>query len=212
LVALANALEGGYDLSPAENELPVQKRPVVPPGIGNQLILAGGCFWCLQPALDGIEGVLETTCGYTGGVITSPSYGQVQSRKSGHVECVLVTFASPDQEGLAELTQEVMRRFVAAIDPTDDSGQGNNRGPQYRPAAFWHTQLQKEIIEEVLGQEAERRGKREKGLAVRVRKSTPFWTAEDVHQHYYRRNGIDPEPETPYWMAPFSTEDKDKNE
>ncbi len=86
--------------------------------------------------------------------------------------------------------------------------QGNNRGPQYRPAAFWHTELQREAIEEVWGEEARCRGRPWRpndgtGLAVRVRKSCPFWAAEDVHQHYYKRNGIDPEPDMPYWMGAF---------
>ena len=199
ILALAELLDSGPNLGPAPNELPEEDRE----GLAfqgrceSELMFSGGCFWCLQRALDSSDAIEETTVGYTGGILNQPTYGQVQSRKSGHVECVLVKVRGGAYADL----NTVMKLYLDSIDPTDDVGQGNNVGPQYRSCVFYHTDPQLKAAKEALAAESERRGGRT--LAVRVRKATRFWKAEEVHQDYYEKNGIDPEPDVPYWMNAF---------
>ena len=154
--------------------------------------------------MDQVEGVVETRTGYTGGLAAQPTYGSVQSRKSGHVECVELTFSddlSPEDLSLA--TESALEAYLSAIDATDGAGQGANRGPQYRPAVFFRSPSQRRAAERALGAESQRRsGAR---LAVRVRRAQKFWPAEEVHQRYHEKNGglVDPTNETPFWMGAF---------
>ncbi|UPR03852.1 peptide methionine sulfoxide reductase MsrA [Chloropicon primus] len=201
---VAETLHGEPDLSPAVNEILTEGTGLDDPEGKGFIAFAGGCFWCLQRALDEVEveGVVNTECGYMGGLLRNPTYGKVQSRKSGHVEVVRVTFdKSLTEEELQEATKISMRSFLDAIDPTDDRGQEANRGPQYRPAIFFSTASQERAALDALEKESLRRGNRK--LAVRLRRATTFWVAEEFHQDYYKKNGLDPNVETPYWMGAF---------
>ena len=194
-------MRGPPDVNPAPNEAPDGgcRAPAAFHLGGSGMTLAGGCFWCLEAALSGAAGVEATRVGYTGGLAEDPSYIQVASRRSGHVEAVAVKLREEDGTGGA--LEAVLGAYLDAIDPLDDSGQGSNRGPQYRPCVFFHTAQDGERVRQVLAAESERRGGRE--LAVRVRLALPFHEAEEAHQKYYEKNGFDPEPDMPYWMGAF---------
>ena len=195
------ARRGPPDVGPAPNEAPdAGGRPPAAFHLGGRgVTLAGGCFWCLEAALGVAEGVEATRVGYTGGQAEDPSYGLVASRRSGHVEAVAVKFREGGGEG--EALEAALGAYLDAIDPLDDSGQGRNRGPQYRPCVFFHAAEDEARVRQVLAAESERRGGRQ--LAVRVRRALPFHEAEEVHQKYYEKNGLDPEPDMPYWMGAF---------
>ena len=145
---------------------------------------AGGCFWCMEPPFDEIEGVLETTSGYTGGRTAKPSYEQVSSGGTGHVEAVEVTYdpAKVSYEKLLEV-------FWRNVDPTDASGQFCDRGEQYATAIFVHDEEQRRLAEESKRKLSES-GRLKKPLITPIRAAAPFYAAEDYHQDYYRKNPI----------------------
>lgn len=201
VVSLAEAVEErrpGPDLGPAPNEIPEGEEGDAFASDSPTILFAGGCFWCLQRSLDGADGVTETYVGYSGGAVRDPTYGKVQTRKSGHVECVVCRLDPRDPERAAV---NAIEAYIDSIDPTEDFGQDVNRGPQYRCAIFYTTAFQRQAAREALDRESSRRGNRK--LAVRVRKACEVFEAEEVHQHYYKKNGLDPTVETPYWMGAF---------
>lgn len=100
---------------------------------------AGGCFWCMEPAFEEMDGVVSVTAGYTGGHKKDPTYEEVSTGTTGHYEAVQVEF-DPSKVTYNELLEVFWRQ----IDPTDPGGQFADRGPQYRTAVFCHDQRQKE--------------------------------------------------------------------
>jgi methionine-S-sulfoxide reductase len=158
---------------------------------------AAGCFWGLQQLLSRTPGVLETTAGYTQGAPRErpPTYGRVSSGKTGHVEAVRALYdpALVSYEGLLAV-------YMASLeDACDARGQGADRGFQYRPGIYWHDEAQRAAAEAALAAEAAAR--RVPALAVELKPATAFWEAEEVHQHYLERGGLDPQPEVPYWLG-----------
>ncbi len=97
---------------------------------------AGGCFWCIESAFEGTEGVISATSGYTGGSEKNPSYEQVASGATGHLEAVEVTF---DPEKISYV--ELLDIFWRQIDPSDPGGQFDDRGKQYTTAIFVHNDM-----------------------------------------------------------------------
>ncbi len=146
-------------------------------------IFAGGCFWCLQEAFDKVPGVISTTVGYTGGKSENPSYEQVSSGGSGHVEALKVTF-NPKQVDYSSL----LKTFWRNVDPTDGSGQFCDRGNQYRSVIFYGNLQQKEQAtksKEVL----EQSGKVGE-VQTEIIPASPFYLAESYHQKYYQKNPV----------------------
>ena len=145
---------------------------------------AGGCFWCMQPAFDGLPGVLSTTVGYTGGTTKDPSYQEVGSGTTGHAESIEVEY-DPDKVSYEALLDV----FWHDVDPTDSGGQFCDRGTQYRSAIFYRDDEQKRLAE---------KSKREvvKDLRVpgpivtEIAPASAFYRAEEYHQSYYRKNPI----------------------
>src|SRR6056300_374528 len=103
---------------------------------------AGGCFWCMEPPFDQKKGVLQTISGYAGGSEKSPSYEEVSSGTTGHLEVIRVVY-DPKQVSYNELLEIFWRN----VDPTDDGGQFVDRGPQYGTAIFYHDEEQKQMAE-----------------------------------------------------------------
>ncbi len=101
---------------------------------------AGGCFWCMEPPFDKIPGVVSTTSGYTGGRIENPSYKQVSSGGTGHIESLQILY-DPEKVSYGELLDVFWRN----VDPTDPAGQFCDRGSQYQTAIFYHTDEQREL-------------------------------------------------------------------
>jgi peptide-methionine (S)-S-oxide reductase len=147
--------------------------------------LAGGCFWCLEAVFEEMRGVSSVESGYTGGEKAAPSYAEVSSGRTGHIEAVRVAFDP------AEVSyREILEVFFAIHDPTSRDRQGNDAGTQYRSAIFHHSEAQRATAEEIIRElEAAGVGK----IVTEVRAAPAFYQAEAYHQQYYRSH-----PEQPY--------------
>jgi len=145
---------------------------------------AGGCFWCLEAALQEMDGVAEAITGYTGGELENPTYEQVSTGTTGHYEAAQVKF---DPKILAY--QDLLDRFWRQIDPTDDGGQFTDRGPQYRTAIFYHNEEQKKLAEQSKA-DLEKSGRFDKPIVTQILPATAFYPAEDYHQDYYKKSRI----------------------
>jgi peptide methionine sulfoxide reductase msrA/msrB len=146
-------------------------------------IFACGCFWGVQHYFDKAPGVISTEVGYTGGHKANPTYKEVCSHTTGHVEAIRVVYdpAKTTFEDLAKL-------FFEIHDPTQTNGQGPDIGPQYLSEAFYFNESQKSTIEKLIGI------LKSKGLKVvtKVRPAETFWPAEEYHQEYYEKTGGTP--------------------
>ncbi len=146
--------------------------------------LAGGCFWCMQPPYDDLPGVISTTVGYTGGDLPNPTYEEVSTGTTGHVEAVQIVF-DPSRISYEELLQVFWRN----IDPTNPAGQFADYGSQYRTVIFYHDERQKEIAEKSK-RELEASGKFDKPIVTEIRPAKEFYPAEEYHQEFYRKNPL----------------------
>ncbi len=145
---------------------------------------AGGCFWCMQPPYDDLPGIISTTVGYTGGNMPNPTYEEVSTGKTGHLETVQIVFDST-KISYAELLQV----FWQNIDPTNPYGQFVDMGSQYQTAIFYHSEKQKELAEKSK-EELAKSGKFDKPLATEIRPATTFYPAEKYHQEFYKKNPL----------------------
>ncbi|MBW3695592.1 peptide-methionine (R)-S-oxide reductase [Vibrio sp. T187] len=146
--------------------------------------LAGGCFWCTESDLEKLDGVIDVVSGYSGGTLENPTYKQVSSGKSGHIEVIKVTYDSSVVN-----YEQVLDQFFRHIDPTDDQGSFVDRGRHYRPAIFYHNQDQKMIAEAFMA-EIEETNIFKKPLKTELIEFKKFWPAEDYHQDYYKRSKV----------------------
>ena len=140
---------------------------------------AGGCFWCMQPPFDELEGVISTRAGYTGGHIDSPTYEQVTAGNSGHVEAVQIEY-DPSTISFDALVDVFWRN----IDPTDDGGQFCDRGAHYRAVLYYHDEDQKAVAEQSKASlEADRPF--DASIVTPLAAAEKFHEAEAYHQDYY---------------------------
>lgn len=145
---------------------------------------AGGCFWCMEPPFDKLDGVISTTSGYTGGTEKDPTYEQVSAGKTGHLEAIEVTY-DPAKVSYAQLLDV----FWKNVDPTQHNGQFVDIGSQYRTAIFYHNEEQRRQALESRNRLQESR-KFGKPIVTEIRPAMPFYSAEDYHQDYYIKNPI----------------------
>ena len=145
---------------------------------------AGGCFWCVESDFEKAEGVIEVTAGYTGGHKEEPTYEEVSSGGTGHLEAVQVLY-DPTKITYKELLDVFWRH----VDPTDAGGQFVDRGSQYRTAIFYHNDEQKRLAQESRDQLNES-GRFDKPVATEIVLVPAFYRAEDYHQDYYKKNPI----------------------
>lgn len=143
---------------------------------------AGGCFWCLMPPFEALDGVKQVVSGYTGGHTANPTYEEVSSGMTGHYEAVEVTF-DPSRVSYDKL----LVTFWRQIDPTDPDGQFADRGPQYRTAIFYHTQQQKALAEKSRAALAAS-GKFKTEISTDILAASTFYPAEPHHQDYHKVN------------------------
>ncbi len=143
---------------------------------------AGGCFWCMEKPFEELSGVVETISGYTGGTTPNPSYEQVSSGTTGHIESVQVTY-DPQQVSYPELLEVYWRN----VDPLDDGGQFCDRGEQYETKIFYHDEEQQQLAEASKAAAAEEIGQ---ALVTEIIPASTFYRAEDYHQNYYRTHPI----------------------
>ena len=143
---------------------------------------AGGCFWCIEAPFDKVEGVVSAISGYTGGEIEDPTYKQVSSGSTKHIETVEITF-NPKKIAYAQLLQIYWRQF----DPTDSGGSFYDRGHQYTSAIFYHDEQQRDLA--VASKQAlQQSGRFDKTIVTPILPATPFYPAEDYHQDYHKKN------------------------
>jgi peptide methionine sulfoxide reductase msrA/msrB len=143
---------------------------------------AGGCFWCTQADFGKIDGVLKVTAGYTGGHVENPTYEQVCSGATGHVEAAQVVY-DPDRVSYEQL----LDFFWKHIDPTDPGGQFVDRGPQYRGIIFYHNEQQR-IAAEASKRRQANSGNFNKPIATQILPFSKFYEAEGYHQDYNKKN------------------------
>ena len=143
---------------------------------------AGGCFWCTESDFEKIDGVTEVVSGYTGGETADPTYEQVCSGRTGHLEAIQVTY-DPDKVTYDRLLDAFWRH----IDPTDAGGQFVDRGSQYAPAIFYHTEEQR-LAAEKSKADLEKNGPFTKPVVAAIRPAGKFYPAEDYHQNFCRTN------------------------
>jgi peptide-methionine (S)-S-oxide reductase len=144
--------------------------------------LAGGCFWCLEAVYDDLIGVLDVVSGYSGGAVANPTYQDVCSGETGHAEVVQITF---DPQVITY--KELLEVFFTIHDPTSLNRQGADVGTQYRSAIFYHTPEQKATAELVI-QEMQAAGLWIDPIVTELTPWSVFYSAEDYHQEYFRRN------------------------
>lgn len=157
-----------------------------PAGAANleKAVFAGGCFWCMEEAFEGVEGVVSVTSGYIGGTKADPSYEEVSSGSTGHAEAVEVLF-DPARTNYPKLLEVFWRN----IDPTTPDRQFCDRGSQYRSAIFTLTELQQRQAEESKRAVEQTKPFREP-IVTQIVPATTFYPAEDYHQDFYKRNPI----------------------
>lgn len=145
---------------------------------------AGGCFWCMEPPFDQLDGVVSTTSGYTGGMQVNPTYEQVSAGRTGHTEALKIVY-DPSKVTYRQLLQVFWRNH----DPLTANGQFCDRGPQYRPGIYFATDEEKRLAEETRA-EIEKSGRFKQPIVTEIVAATPFYRAEDYHQDYYLKNPL----------------------
>jgi peptide-methionine (S)-S-oxide reductase len=148
--------------------------------------LAGGCFWCLEAVYQEMAGVTSIVSGYAGGHVMNPTYEQVCGKQTGHAEVVQVTY-DPSIVSYRDLLEV----FFAIHDPTTPNRQGNDAGPQYRSAIFYHSEEQRRAAEAIIGELTAERVF-DAPIVTEVAPLDRFFAAESYHQNYYRQHASQP--------------------
>lgn len=145
-------------------------------------MFAGGCFWCLQPPFDNLEGVSSVTVGYAGGEERTANYEKVSVGTTGHREVFEVRYDP------AKVSYEVLlKTFWENIDPFQADGQFFDRGFQYTTAIYYNDEIEKAAAEESKAEYERKFGKK---IATAIEPVVPFYPAEDYHQSYYKKNPL----------------------
>jgi peptide-methionine (S)-S-oxide reductase len=145
---------------------------------------AGGCFWCMEPPYDKLDGVISTTAGYTGGHKKNPTYREVSAGVTGHTEAILIVY---DPEIINY--DRLLKVFWRNIDPTVQNRQFCDVGTQYRTAIFYHNETQKERAEKSK-KELKESGRFTEPVFTEIAPASEFYVAEDYHQDYYKKNPL----------------------
>jgi peptide-methionine (S)-S-oxide reductase len=175
LAAFGCAPESGADQT--------AKAPAMTEGLA-KATFAGGCFWCMEPPFDKVEGVVSTTSGYTGGEVKNPTYHQVSAGGTGHAEALEVVF-DPSKVSY----QKLLEVYWHNIDPLAVDRQFCDGGNQYRTAIFTHGDEQLRLAQE--SKEALVRSHRfDQPIATEIEPAGEFYPAEEYHQDYYEKNPV----------------------
>ncbi|MFV9615224.1 MAG: peptide-methionine (S)-S-oxide reductase MsrA [Gammaproteobacteria bacterium] len=147
-------------------------------------IFAGGCFWCMEPPFDKLNGVISTTSGYTAGHKKDPAYKEVSAGSTGHTEAIQIVF-DPNEVSYAELLEV----FWKNIDPVAVNRQFCDAGTQYRSGVYYLNTAQEIAAKQSLLQ-LEKSRVFEGLIATEIVAASTFYPAEDYHQDYYQKNPI----------------------
>lgn len=142
------------------------------------LVVAGGCFWCVEADFEKVEGVQQAVSGYTGGHVANPTYKQVTGGKTGHYEAVRISF-----DPVVVSRETLLAMFLRSVDPTDAGGQFCDRGPSYRTAIFVSGDAEEALAVKVRDAAQAELGQR---IVTPILPAGPFYEAEPYHQDYYK--------------------------
>jgi peptide methionine sulfoxide reductase msrA/msrB len=156
----------------------------MPTGTLEKATFAGGCFWCMESPFEKLEGVTEVISGYTDGHKDNPTYKEVSSGTTGHLEAIQIIY-DPSKITYPELLDVFWRQ----VDPTDPGGQFVDRGQQYTTAIFYHNDEQKTLAE-ASKEKLNQSGRYDNSLVTPIKKASQFYPAEEYHQDYYDKNPI----------------------
>ncbi|MDC3412975.1 peptide-methionine (R)-S-oxide reductase MsrB [Aquibacillus sp. 3ASR75-11] len=145
---------------------------------------AGGCFWCMVEPFDARPGIKQVLSGYTGGTTKNPTYEEVCTNTTGHVEAVQITF-----DPTIFSYDRLLDVFWQQIDPTDPGGQFHDRGDSYQTAIFYHNEKQK-VAAEASKEKLKNSGKFNKPLVTKILPASTFYPAEEKHQDYYKKQSF----------------------
>ena len=145
---------------------------------------AGGCFWCMEHAFENIDGVIKVISGYTGGHIEDPTYEEVCTGRTGHVEAAQILY-NPDRVNY----QNLLDVYWMQVDPTDEGGQFVDRGPQYKTAIYYYNDEQRRLAE-ISKQNLNKFGRYEDPIVTEIVKFSKFYEAEEYHQNYCKKNPL----------------------
>ena len=145
-------------------------------------VFAGGCFWCMEPPFDELDGVLSTTSGYTGGPEKDPTYTDVSYGRTGHTEAVEILY-DPSRISYSQLLEVFWRN----IDPLTRDAQFCDRGSQYRTGIFYRNEDQRRLAEESK-REIEDSGILKGPIVTEITGVATFYAAEEYHQNFYKKN------------------------
>lgn len=168
-VALAFFIVTGLFLNSQANAQDIQK-----------LVIAGGCFWCVEADYESIDGVIEARSGYTGGTTANPTYKKVTRGGTGHYEAVEVTY-----DAHIVSYRELIDIFWRTVDPTDAGGQFCDRGESYRTAVFFGSQAQADAANASKTEAQKALGKK---IVTPILQAARFYPAEAYHQDYYKQS------------------------
>ncbi|MCD4697459.1 MAG: bifunctional methionine sulfoxide reductase B/A protein [Bacteroidales bacterium] len=181
---LGHVFEGeGYtdkNIRHCVNSISLNFKPEKDPVKTESALFAGGCFWGVEYYMEKHPGVISATSGYSGGHMETPSYEDVLSKKSGHIEVVEIIF-----DPSITSYEEIAKLFFEIHDPTQTDRQGPDVGEQYRSEIFYCNKEQKEIAEKLINILKEKGYK----VATKLSKADKFWKAENYHQDYYTKKG-----------------------
>lgn len=155
-----------------------------PTGDFAKATFAGGCFWCMEPPYDKLDGVISTTSGYTGGHLDNPTYEQVSAGGTGHTEAVEILY-DPNKISYSEL----LKVFWMNIDPTTADRQFCDVGDQYRPAIFYHNEEQRDFAIQSM-QDITQSKSFPEPILTEISPASQFYDAEEYHQDFYQKNPI----------------------
>ena len=167
--------------SPAK--APAKQAPAVNAKI-EKAIFAAGCFWCVESNFEKVDGVIEAVSGYTGGEVENPTYEQVCSHTTQHLESVEVTYDANQVS-----YNDLLEVFWRTHDPTDEGGSFHDRGLSYSSAIFVADEHQRGLAEASKKRLAES-GRFKDKIATKIRDAKPFYVAEDYHQNYYQTHPV----------------------
>ncbi len=147
---------------------------------------AGGCFWCTETLFSRLQGVIEVLPGYTGGHIKNPAYREVCTGRTGHAECIRITF-----DDTVISYQTLLEVFFDTHDPTTLNRQGNDVGSQYRSGVFYHSIEQKELAKAIIAELTQKQVYSDP-IVTEVSAAENFYPAEIEHKDYYNLNKNQP--------------------
>jgi peptide methionine sulfoxide reductase msrA/msrB len=178
-----SALFALTSLSAGSSEMEAMENPSKSMNL-QMATFAGGCFWCMEPPFEKLDGVKDVVSGYIGGHKKNPTYSQVSAGVTGHTEAVQITY-DPSQISYEALLGVYWRQF----DPTDAGGSFVDRGSQYRSGIFYYNEEQHRLA--LKSKKAlEKSGVFDNPIVTEINEADDFYRAEDYHQDYYKRNPI----------------------